>query len=743
VPTVPHAIERRIERRPALTPDDGARTPLLVPGRNCWRIERADRVAFLVDGADYFAAVRSALSKARHSILVLGWDIDSRMRLVPDGAGDGLPEPLGDFLNAIVARRRELHGYVLSWDFAMLYAMEREWLPIYKFDWRTHRRLAFQLDDRHPVGASHHQKIIVVDDAVAFVSGYDLTRCRFDTGEHAPDDPRRADHRGEPYPPFHDVGIVVAGDCARALGDLAADRWHRATGRQPQRDGISPIQDVWPDRVRAEATNVDVAIARTEPAFDGHAGIFEVRALHLDAIDAARRHLFAENQYFTSGTIADAFARRLQAPDAPEIAVLSAYTQCGWLEISTMGVLRSRIHRQLRAADVHDRYRLYCPMLPWLDRHDGCLNVHSKVMTVDDSLLMVGSANLSDRSLGIDTECNLAIESRGDPQLAALVASLRERLLAEHLGCTPEDVAQAMTRERSLHRAIAALSRDGERSLLVAEPRFDAALDALVPDRHVFDPERPLDPDTIVADLVPHVKARLGARMRLVGTALGVVLLAAMALAWRFTPLSEWLAFDRLIELGTAFREHDWAPAAVVLAFVGGGLVAFPLIVLIAATAMVFGPVLGPVYALAGALVSAALTFAIGRTLGRETVRKLAGTRVNDLSRRLAQRGLVAVAFVRMLPIAPFSVVNVVAGASHIRWSDFLLGTVIGLLPGIAAMSFFVDRALAAIREPGVATFLLLGIAVAVIVVLVAMLRRRLRASDVEEDDTAVPAHGS
>jgi uncharacterized membrane protein YdjX (TVP38/TMEM64 family) len=124
-------------------------------------------------------------------------------------------------------------------------------------------------------------------------------------------------------------------------------------------------------------------------------------------------------------------------------------------------------------------------------------------------------------------------------------------------------------------------------------------------------------------------------------------------------------------------------------------------------------------------------------------VRKLAGTRVNDLSRRLAQRGLVAVAFVRMLPIAPFSVVNVVAGASHIRWSDFLLGTVIGLMPGIAAMSFFVDRALAAIREPGVATFLLLGIAVAVIVVLVAMLRRRLRASDVEEDDTAVPAHGS
>ena len=197
-------------------------------------------------------------------------------------------------------------------------------------------------------------------------------------------------------------------------------------------------------------------------------------------------------------------------------------------------------------------------------------------------------------------------------------------------------------------------------------------------------------------------------RVRLIGVALGVVLLAGMALAWRFTPLREWLAFDRLIELGVTLRDQAWAPVAVVLRLVAGGLVAFPLLVLIAGTALVFGPVLGPLYALAGAMLSAALTFAIGRKLGRETVRTLAGQRVNDLSRRLAKRGLLAVAFVRMLPIAPFSVVNVVAGASHIRWSDFLLGTVIGLLPGVTTMTFFVDRAIAAIRDPGAGTFALL-----------------------------------
>ena len=716
---------------------------MLVPGRNCWRIERAERVAFLVDGEEYFTAVRSALAKARHSIFILGWDIDSRMRLVPDGANDGLPELLGDFLNEVVARRPELHGYVLSWDFAMLYAMEREWLPIYKLGWRTHRRLTFRLDDKHPTGASHHQKIIVVDDTVAFVSGYDLTRCRWDTSEHACKDPRRVDHRGVPYGPFHDVGIVVAGDCARALGDLASERWLRATGQPAQRTAGSLAADAWPDGIAIEATSIDVAIARTEPAFDGRPGVAEIRSLHLDAIAGAKRHIFAENQYFTSRTIAEAFARRLEAAESPEIAVLSPYTQSGWLEISTMGVLRSRIHRMLRAADRDTRYRLYCPMLRWLSHSQGCLNIHSKVLIVDDALLTVGSSNLSDRSLGIDTECNLAIESKNDPRLRALIAGLRERLLAEHLGCAASDVAEAMTREGSLHAAIAALAGDGERTLLVVEPKFDPALDALAPDHHIFDPEQPLDPDTIVADLVPQEQARSGARARLIGIALGVVVLAGLALAWRFTPLREWLALDRLLELGVTLRAEPWAPLAVLLTFVAAGLVAFPLLVLIAVAAMVFGPMLGPLYALTGATLSAALTFAIGRRLGRETVRKLAGQRVNDLSRRLAKRGLIAVAFVRMLPIAPFSVVNVVAGASHIRWSDFLLGTVIGLLPGVTTMTFFIDRAIAAIRDPGKGTFALLAGAVALIVALVWLLRRKLRARDEKMVDSAVPAHGS
>ncbi len=368
------------------------------------------------------------------------------MRLVPEGANDGLPEPLGDFLNAIVATRRGLRGYVLSWDFAMLYAMEREWLPIYKLDWRTHRRLSFHLDDQHPVGASHHQKIVVVDDAVAFVSGYDLTKVRWDTCGHKQNDPRRVDHDSKPYAPFHDVGIAVGGDCARALGELARERWRRATGRRLKPPPTAPTSDVWPAGIESALTDVDVAIARTEPAFNGYPAVGEIRQLHLDAIAGARRAIFAENQYFTSRLISDAFAQRLREDDAPEIAVISPFTQSGWLEISTMGVLRGRIHRSLRAADRHGRYRLYYPTLPWLDAEGNCLNVHSKVLIADDELLMIGSANLADRSMGTDTECNLALEARGDPRVERAIAGLRDRLLAEHLDRSPSEVAEAMRR---------------------------------------------------------------------------------------------------------------------------------------------------------------------------------------------------------------------------------------------------------------------------------------------------------
>jgi phosphatidylserine/phosphatidylglycerophosphate/cardiolipin synthase-like enzyme/uncharacterized membrane protein YdjX (TVP38/TMEM64 family) len=739
------AIGSAVRAAPAspLPKEASAGGSLFVPGRNCWRVERADKVAFLVDGEEYFGAVRAALAQARHSFYILGWDTDSRMRLTPKGAHDGFPEPLADFLNAIVRSRRGVRGYVLSWDFAMLYTLEREWFPIFKLDWRTHRHLRFQLDDHIPAGASHHQKIVVVDDTVAFVSGYDLTRVRWDTSRHAEDDPCRVDHRGWKYAPFHDVGIVVEGDCARALGELARERWRRATGKALRPPPASLVPDAWPTGVDPVLTAVDVAIARTEPAFGGYPAVSEIRQLHLDAIASARRTIFAENQYFTSRLITDAFAQRLRENDAPEIAVLSPFKQSGWLEISTMGVLRGRIHRRLRAADANGRYRLYYPTLPWLDAKGQCLNIHSKVFIVDDEFLMIGSANLADRSMGTDTECNLALEARGNERIGEAIAGLRERLLGEHLERSPAEIAETFRRTGSLHETIARLDRDGHRGLKAIEPELDPGLDALVPDQQVLDPERPIDPDTLVADLVPREEARGHVRTRLVVVAAVILALTAAALAWRYTPLSEWLEPARLIDAGETLSESPLAPLYVLLVFVGAGLVLFPLTLLIGVSAVIFGPLLGAAYALVGATASGALTFAIGRRLNRRIVRGLAGRRLNDLSRRLAKRGLLAIVFARIVPVGPFTIVNVVAGASRIRWRDFLLGTVIGLVPGVTVASVFMDRVVAAIRKPGIGTFALLAAVGVALVAIVLVLRDKMAARAEAAAGAAPAVHGS
>jgi len=673
----------------------------------------------LVDADIYFRAVRAAMRAARQSILLLAWDIDSRMRLVPAGANDGYPEPLGDFLHALVSERDDLNIWLLNWDFTLLYAMEREWLPVVKLGWATHRRLHFFMDAHHPIGASHHQKIVVIDDAIAFIGGLDLTGSRWDTSEHLIDDPARTDYDGTPYPPFHDVQAAVDGEVAVALGELCRARWQCATGLLPEapvaisaeacdRDG-----GCWPDWLQPDLVDVNVAISRTEPAFNGEGGVMEVRRLHLDAIAAAEHALLFENQYFTSGLIADALEKRLVEPSPPEVIVITPMRQSGWLEDATMGVLRARLDARLRSADHQQRYRMVCPILP--NQNGQCLNVHSKLFFVDTRLCSIGSANLSNRSLACDTECNLSIEASGPEatRIADGITRMRARLLAEHLGTEPAQVRQALAQHGSVLRTIDALYA-WPRCLQNVEPSVPPELDALIPQQALFDPERPIDPGKLVVSSVPR-DADASLPWRFAALVAMTLLLIALALAWRYTPIREHLNLSALIGLAQHLRDLPATPLLVILAYVVGGLLMVPVTLLIAATGIVFGFMPGALYALAGALASAGAGYALGALLGREVVRRLLGARVNRLSRRVARRGILAMIVLRSLPLAPYGVVNVVSGASHIRLRDYLLGTTLGMLPGIVLTTAFAHNLVMAIRRPGAET---LGVLVIVVLLL-------------------------
>lgn len=669
-------------------------TGLLVPGRNCWRIERAQRLSFLIDGAAYFAAVRSAIAQARRSVFILAWDIDSRIRLTPQGAGDGYPEELGEFLKEVVRRNRELHIYVLSWDFAMVFAGDREWIPLYKLGWRTQPepRLHFRLDDRHPPSGSHHQKVVVVDDAVAFVGGLDLTHGRWDTPEHRREEPDRRDAHGRISRPNHDVQAIVDGAAARALGELCRERWRRAAGKTIPL--VEASSDPWPKGLAAEVTELDVAISRTDPGWKTGQPVGEIRSLYAQAIRSAQHSLYLENQYFSSSVVGAALEERLREGDGPEVVVVSRLTE-GWLEERTMGALRARLHQRLREADVHDRYRLFYPHIPGLE--GPCLlNVHSKVMVMDNELCSVGSANFNNRSMGFDTECNIAIEARGEARIQSVIARLRERLLAEHLAAQPEALAAEIARnEGSLIRAIEAVRRPG-RTLEPIDPKANTDLERLLPASALVDPERPAEPEVLIREFVPTQLRRPLAR-RIARIAAELLVFAVLAVAWRWTRLGDSISLESI------------SPLAVLFAFIIAPLLGFSITLLIAAVGFLFPPLPGALYALGGALLSAAATYGVARLMGRNVVRRLAGSALNAVTDRLASNGVWAVAGLRLLPIASFSTVSAVAGASHIRLGNVLLGTALGFAPWILLTLSFVDRVRAVLRDPGLVSYALLA----------------------------------
>jgi phosphatidylserine/phosphatidylglycerophosphate/cardiolipin synthase-like enzyme/membrane protein DedA with SNARE-associated domain len=670
---------------------------ILKEGHNCWRISHADRAALLIDGAAYFEALADTVEKAQKTILIAAWDIDSRIRLLrPNDAGNPQPS-LGDFLNASVKQTRGLHAYVLAWDFPVLYLREREWLPVFNLGWKTHRRIHFHLDDEHPIGASQHQKFVVIDDQLAFCGGIDLTNSRWDTPQHHPDDSRRKNPDDKSYGPFHDIQMVVSGEIAAALAELFRDRWKWATGDRIE-GGKGESADLWPKNLTPDLENVQIAIARTLPSYKEREQIREVEKLYTDGIAAAQQSIYIESQYLTSDRIGEAIAHRLTQKQGPEIVVVLPKNSSGWLEQSTMDALRARILKQLFKADRHQRLRVFYPALK---NSKNTVYVHSKLMVVDDRLAIVGSANLSNRSMGLDSECCLAIEADRTTPAAKAIETMRHRLLSEHMGAPIDSVSKAIADRRSIIKAIEFLSASSERRLDKLDHKQAQSVDAaaIVEDHKLLDPETPVEFDRMMDRFVQDTDGR--AKIQQVIKVAGVLLiLLALAAAWRWTPLSEWINQENLAAWARAIRDHPLAFPGVLGAYVIGGLIMIPVTLLVGVTVMVFSPLWGALYALSGCLLNAWVIYLIGSRLGKQTIRKLAGQRLNRLSRQIAKQGILTVAVIRNIPVAPYTIVNMIAGASHIRLKDYLIGTAIGMLPGILAITLFADRLLHAIQNP-------------------------------------------
>jgi phospholipase D1/2 len=714
------------------------RSTIFEPGRNCWRVENAARAAFMVDADDYFRAFVQAARQAQRTLTIVGWDFHSRTRLLKaDGARGALE--LGPFLNELARARRALKIRILIWDYPMVFGLDREWGPLYGLGWKPHRRIAFRYDNTHPIGGSHHQKVVVVDDVLAFNGGIDLTSRRWDTCRHAPDDEHRM-MGTVAYPPFHDVMMAVQGAAARALGELTRERWRRATGELPEpprarrrifrRRGAAPMAAVepWPDSLRADVSEVPVALSRTEPPGNGGRGLKEVEALYLDMIAAARRCIYIENQYFTAERIGEALASRLAEPHGPELVVVLRELSHGWLEELTMQTLRTRLIEKLRAADRYGRLSVYYPYIAGL-KSGTCIDVHSKLMIVDDDLLRIGSANLANRSLGLDTECDLTIEAREREDVRTAIRDFRARLVAEHLGCESAQLREATDRAGSLRAAIEQLQRE-DRTLkpLIMLPQVSDTMMNVI---SVADPEKPVALGDLVkllgADMGESTPARHGpAWGKIAATAAALIVMAA---AWKLTPLQDVVTGERIVRWARDFGDEWWAPLLAIAAYTPASVTLFPRPLITLFAVIAFGPVLGFIYAMLGIELAAWSSFMVGRRLERRTVRRLAGVKLHDILLVLRRRGLVAMTALRLVPLAPFAVEGVVAGAVRVKVSDFLLGTAIGMLPGTLTSTVFGDQLQVWLEDPSRINYWLIGLVLMVLVVASLLVRRWLMVS--------------
>jgi phospholipase D1/2 len=710
------------------------RAPVAIEGQNCWRRPPARRVAFLIDGENYYKALEAALERAERQVFILGWDFHRETKIAPSAEGHEAGLGIMELLERVVAAKPHLRVHVLDWDWAMIYVFERDPLPSLQVEWRREPRLQRQLDGKHPPGASIHHKVVVIDDRVAFCGGLDLTIRRWDTSEHAAEDPRRVDPEGKPYAPFHDFQVAVDGDAARALGAYARRRWRRISGEEvaapppPAPDA----QDPWPPALEPDLVDVWVAIARTEAAWEGEPGVREIERLFLDAIARARRTIYLEAHIFSSETIVDALEKRLAEPRGPEVVIVGTCPHDGLVECA-VGVLRKRMIRCVRAADVHGRLRACYPAVPGgADGKRVPVQVHSKILIIDDQHLHVGSANASNRSLGLDIECDLAIDATpGDEDVPRALRRLRERLLAEHLGARVEEVRRIFDETGSIVAVVDRLI-GRPRTLVSLDDRVEEGIEPALPDQALLDPDTPYTEDNVVAGLVDRNAVRHPVR-RLV-LVLGGLL--ALGLAWKLTPLGDMIHPEAIEEWAKPLAATPLGPVVATLGFVVATLLLAPMTALTIGMAVLFGPAIGWVSSLVGCMASAAAGFGLGRLLWKDR-ESLKRGRFAGIARKLEAHGLITTAAVRLVPIAPFTVVNVVAGATNVRFRDFMLGNLLALGPGLLAMSFVADRIAAAVRQPSVTSVL-----VALAMLCCFVLLGRFVKGKLVQDDPSSPAQG-
>lgn len=682
---------------------------------------------FYIDGASYFEALYRAMAQAERAIYILGWDINSQLELVRSKKkSTPYPVVLGELLNAL-AIQRGIQIKILTWDFAPIFTLEREHFSKLKISWRTDKKINFFYDSDHPLPASHHQKLVIIDERMAFCGGLDLTLDRWDTEQHAANNPLRVNPDGKKYPPFHDVQVGVAGKAAKGFADIFRDRWQKATGQRLE--SMDTDQTVDPSKLfldnKLDFIGARVGIARTLPAFKTAPAVNEVKQLYLDLITHTKEFLYIENQYFTSAEIARAISSCLQRQSCPEICIVIPKKTHGWFETKILSVQQAKILKQLQENDVHHRLNVFYPEIPDLAAGDY-LKVHSKVLIGDDRWARIGSSNLTERSLNLDSECDFVLEAT-EERVKQSVLKLTSRLLSEHSGLSQSEVEAFIIQKKYRDLISKIRQRESQTDVrrLVTLPAIDKGEPIAI---ELVDSEVPMALDlfvdeNIIKTLGPHkVLFDLGLKRILL---IGTLLVFAIAV-WRYFPRTglidpAWVE-NEISSLATMRYGAIYSVVFLVLLV----LMFVPLNVLILAIATVQDSITAISCIISGVLISAAIGYVLGRRMGADFAKRRWPEAYKKLEKTFITQRVLSIIIVRLIPIAPFNVVNILSGTIRVHFVRYMIGTFVGVLPGTLALVFFQKNLMSVVLNPSLEHLLSFLLALVGLIMIFRFAKKRL-----------------
>lgn len=701
---------------------------IFTPGRNCWKVEGADFVSIVVDYGNYYRDLHESIVKARHSIFILGWDIDSRIELLrgEDAQTSPYPNTLFDLLCWKARENPHLQIYLNKWNYSAFFMRERE--PFWERKWKTCGlpNIHICLDGMIPLGACHHQKIACIDDETVYWGGMDVALGRWDFRQHRVNNRHRADPCGlphfegtKPFLPYHDIQAVMAGPAAQSLARLVRERWKLASDIEPlplRSPQDASLPHTWPDSDPPDFKNIDVSIARTVPSMKDSPAIREIEQVYLDEIAKAEKFIYIENQFLCSDEIARAINRQLVAKPALRVLAISCWEPQGIMERKSMWGGRVRFRDLIEANGVKDRVVLAYPVSQECGEK-AVVRIHSKLMVIDDKWMHLGSSNINNRSMGMDTECDVTLIGSHEAARQK-IAAVRTDLIREHCGRPAEEIDR-MIETGTLPQEFLADMPYSTQSLIRIDDEMYRHEKFVGLARAIADPRKPFIPAQWT-NIFHHGENRRLSQRKTAYLVAFIFLCCLITAAWKYTGMAEYASLESLSALFGAREESFLTYVWVTGLYVVCSMLFIPVTVLTAAIIVVFGGMKGVLISLVAAMISSALGYKLGTLMGPDHLRRFSKVTESVLD-KISHLSVISVAIIRNIPLAPFPVVNLVFGISNVSLATFMLGTFIGLLPGKLTLAFLGDSISTLIKSPSVENVIYLSsIFVVWIVVMVA-----------------------